>query len=219
MTARRFAIGRRTMLATAASAVLPAPAVHAQGSASGVALVIGNSRYKWEASLPNAKRDTADVAASFQALRLKTELLQDAGLAAMRAAIERFVAAARGANIAMFYFAGHGAASGSWGSQSFLVPEDADLSNPAALQTLVDVATVHQPMKEAGHSLLLFDACRNNPSDGWRQGAAVRGAIFRSDQARDFAPNMVMLSSTAPGRIALDGPAGQNSPFCRAFHV
>ena len=63
--------------------MLAAPAiVQAQGQ-TGVALVIGNSKYKWEASLPNAKRDATDVAKAFQALGLKTELVQDIGRDAM----------------------------------------------------------------------------------------------------------------------------------------
>ena len=51
--------------------LLAAPSiVHAQ-SANGVALIIGNSKYKWEASLPNAKRDATDIAQQFEALGLK----------------------------------------------------------------------------------------------------------------------------------------------------
>ena len=81
--------------------------VRAQGQ-NGVALVIGNSKYQWEASLPNVKRDAPDVARAFQALGLKTELLQDLGGEAMRQAIAKFGEASRGARFAAFYFAGHG---------------------------------------------------------------------------------------------------------------
>src|SRR5476649_2277670 len=134
----RAIIGRRGVLAGAAG-LLAAPAVvRAQGT-SGVALVIGNSKYRWEASLPNVKRDAPDVAKRFQALGLRTELLQDAGQDAMRTAADKFALAARGANLAAFYFAGHGA---SWDKDTYLVPEDADLSNPTTVQSLLPVRAV-----------------------------------------------------------------------------
>src|SRR5476649_685965 len=131
-------IARRALLAGAGS-LLAAPAVvRAQGT-NGVALVIGNSKYRWEASLPNVRRDAPDIAKRFQALGLRTELLQDAGQDAMRAAIDKFASAARGTNLAAFYFAGHGA---SWDKDTYLVPEDADLNNPSIVQTLLPVRAV-----------------------------------------------------------------------------
>src|SRR5471030_1734390 len=105
-------IGRRTLLAGAGGLLASPAIVRAQGQGNGVALVIGNSKYQWEASLPNVRRDAPDIAKRFQALGLKTELVQDAGRDAMRQAIDKFATAARGANFAAFYFAGHGA---SWG--------------------------------------------------------------------------------------------------------
>src|SRR5476649_882631 len=100
----RARIGRRAVLAGVAS-LLPLPAVRAQGQAAGVALVIGNSKYQWEAPLPNVRRDAPDVARTFQSRGLRTELVQDAGRDAMNHALENFGAAAKGANFAAFYFA------------------------------------------------------------------------------------------------------------------
>ena len=59
-------ISRRTLLGTAAACALSAPAVRAQKADMGVALVIGNSKYQWEAQLPNVKRDAPDIAKRFQ---------------------------------------------------------------------------------------------------------------------------------------------------------
>src|SRR5471032_1408575 len=214
---RPRSIGRRGLMA-AAGGLLAAPAVvRAQGQSSGVALVIGNSKYKWEASLPNVKRDAPDVAKRFQALGLKTELLQDAGQDAMRAAIDKFASAARGANLAAFYFAGHGA---SWDKDTYLVPEDADLNNPGIVQTLLPVRAVNAAVKEASHRLLVFVNCRNNPADGWRQREAVRSSSVAKTELAAAAlngPNTLVMFSTAPGRVAVDGPAGQNSPFAAMF--
>src|SRR5471032_1680713 len=142
----------RRMLLAGAGGLLASPAiVHAQGT-NGVALVIGNSKYKWEASLPNVKRDAPDIAKRFQALGLKTELLQDASRDAMLSAVEKFKASAGGANLAAVYFAGHGA---SWGKDTYLVPADADLGSPEAVRTLLPVTAIAAAMQSAAHRLLV----------------------------------------------------------------
>lgn len=201
-------LGRRGVLA-AAGAVLAAPSiVRAQGS-NGVALVIGNSKYRWEVSLPNVKRDVADVARAVQALGLKTELVQDVDAEAMRAAVEKFSASANGAEFAVFYFAGHGAFRHR---STNIVPIDADLSDPATAKGLIESDTLIRAMKGARHRMLVFDACRNNPADGWRQRSSMLQTIVTSP-ASWLPPDTLVLYSTAPGRVALDGPPGENSIF------
>ena len=66
----RPVIGRRAAIAGAGS-LLAFPAIRANAQTSGVALVIGNSKYQWEAQLPNVRRDAPDIAARFQALGLR----------------------------------------------------------------------------------------------------------------------------------------------------
>jgi hypothetical protein len=209
---RLLRVSRRGIL-VAASGLLAAPAVVRAQGANGVALVIGNSKYKWETSLPNVKRDAADIAKRFQVMGLRTEVVNDANRQSMQQAIDKFKAAARGANFASFYFAGHGTA---WGKDTYLVPEDADLGNPNDVQkTLIPVSAVRAAMDEARHRLLVFDSCRNNPSDGWRQLQVERTAAMEERQ-RELdrpSPDTLILYSTAAGRIAMDGPAGENSPF------
>lgn len=203
---------RSVIIATAASALTSSYAARAQAS-NGVALVIGNSKYKWEAQLPNVRRDAPDVARRFQQFGLKTELLQDASHDAMKQAIDKFSSSARGANFAAFYFAGHGA---QWEKDSYIVPADADLGTPSIAKELPSVSSIQESLKSAKNRLLVFDSCRNNPADGWRQDWANLQA-FVNRSGNDQTPNTLMLYSTAPGRVALDGPPGQNSPFAAAL--
>lgn len=208
--------GRRSSILGAGS-LLASPSILRAQTAGGVALVIGNSKYHWEAPLPNVRRDAPDVARAFQSYGLKTELVQDAGLSAMNQALEHFAAAAKGAQFAAFYFAGHGA---SWGADSYLVPADAELGNPDAVKNLIKTRTAGRTMSEAVNRLLVFDNCRNNPADGWRQLESERNAVTSPEQQRQGAAgsaNTLTLFSTAPGRIARDGPAGDNSPFAACF--
>jgi Caspase domain len=205
-------VARRGVLAGSAS-LLAAPAiVRAQGR-NGVALVIGNSKYQWEASLPNVKRDTSDIARRFQALGLKTELLQDLGRDALFAALEKFKEVSRGADLAALYFAGHGAI---WEKNTHIVPVDADLSTAASVRTMPSVFSIRTGESGARRRLLIFDSCRNNPADSWQQKWAVEGGVVVRGSILD-GPNTLVLYSTAPGRAAVDGPAGQNSPFASAL--
>lgn len=93
------AVARRRLLVSAGG-LLAAPALVRAQATNGVALVIGNSRYKREASLPNVKRDVPDIARAFQALGLKTELLEDLGRDALRKAIQKFGETSQGARLA-----------------------------------------------------------------------------------------------------------------------
>jgi len=210
-------IGRRAAIAGAGS-LLAFPAIRASAQTSGVALVIGNSKYQWESQLPNVRRDAPDIAARFQALGLQTELIQDVGGEAMRQAIDKFKSTSRGANLAAFYYAGHGA---DWNKESYLVPVDADLTAASAVKTLIPASAIRLAMGEAANRLLVFDNCRNNPADGWRQLEAERSAgrnlAGNRAAAAGAVPNTLWLYSTAPGRVALDGPAGGNSPFAAAL--
>ena len=210
-------VGRRTVLASSGGLfALPAFAL-AQGRANSVALVVGNSGYAWESSLPNVQRDARDVVAGFQALGIKTDLRENLGGQALRRAFEDFRSAARGANFAAFYYAGHGV---SWGKETYIVPVDSDLSDPGAVKSLVRVSSIADVTTGAAHRMFVFDSCRNNPADGWRQVDAEQGAAISVDRQRAAAAvfgNVLTMFSTAPGHVALDGPAGQNSPFAAAL--
>ncbi len=220
---KHLAIGRRVLLGAAGGMVLAAPAIVRAQGAAGVALVIGNSKYQWEASLPNVKRDVADVARSFQALGLRTELLQDLDRAAMVQALDKLKATSKGANFAALYFAGHGVVTGDNPADfaNNFVPVDADLSTPAGIKgVLTQYTDVMPALGGAAHSLAVFDACRNNPADGWRNRfVSLLAGQGGSDHAlsRTYPPNTMLMFSIAPGYAAPDGPAGQNSPFAAAF--
>src|ERR1700744_2925109 len=109
-TSKTRGVGRRATLAAAGSR-LGFPGSHAGAAGRGVALVIGNSKYQWEAQLPNVRRDAPDVAKRFQAYGLQTDLQMDLGRAAMQASLDKFHDTMMGADFAAIYFAGHGAAA------------------------------------------------------------------------------------------------------------
>jgi len=204
---------RRRAILSSAPLVLAAPGiVRAQGK-SGVALVIGNSRYQYESSLPNPRRDSADVAARLRAYGLQVELVEDADRAKMQQAIDQLAARAKGADLAAFYYAGHGL---YWDTTAYMVPVDGDLGSAANVTKFINVPAVRKAVDNAAHRMMIFDNCLNNPADGWRQVATEDKARGSATQRPEPANSLYMYSSV-PGRVAPDGPPGQNSPFGAAF--
>ena len=208
-------IGRRA-LATGVGSLLAAPAiVRAQGP-NGVVLLIGNSKYQFEAQLPNVKRDVHDVAKSFQALGLKTEIHEDLGREAMLRILEKFGSTTSGMKLGAVYFAGHGV---FLKGISHFVPIDVDLSDEISAKVISPLA-IGKAVLGAEHRLVILDNCRNNV-DGGRRAREEKNAQSMSPGLANVLllqqPNALWLCSTQPGNIALDGPAGQNSPFASAL--
>ncbi len=205
---------RRTLLAGTGLFLGTPTGANAQSKTNGIALVIGNSRYRWEAPLPNVSRDVRDVASCFRVLGLETELVENADQRAMNQVLTNFGSRTRGVDFAAFYFAGHGA---TWNALTHLVPIDADLSSTKAVASLIKATVITDIMEKASHSFSVLDSCRSSPADSWHQRAAFAsaGGFSGTDPwaPHPVARNALSLLSTAPGRVAQDGPPSGNSPF------
>ena len=179
-----------------------------------VALVIGNSGYQNVSRLDNPKNDAALMAETlagvgFTLVGAGAQL--DLDKAGLDAAIQRFGRQIEGADVALFYYAGHGVqVSGS----NYLVPVNANPVREADVDfQMVDVNVVLRQMQGAGTRLkiVILDACRNNPF-GVRGLRAAEGGL-----AQMRAPDGTLISyATQPGSVALDGGDG-HSPYTRAL--
>ena len=182
-----------------------------------VALVIGNAAYRHAGELANTRNDAGDMAA---ALRMHGFEVLD-GIDLDKAALERkirdFAAALVGADVGVFFYAGHGLQiSGT----NYLVPIDAQLRSASALDfEMVRLDLVQRTMeREAPTNILFLDACRDNPlAPNLARAMGTRSA----DIGRGLAPaesgvGTLISFSTQPGNVALDGTA-RNSPFAGAL--
>ena len=182
-----------------------------------VALVIGNSAYQHAGELANTRNDAVDMAA---ALRMHGFEVLD-GIDLDKAALERkirdFAAALVGADVGVFFYAGHGLQiSGT----NYLVPIDAQLRSASALDfEMVRLDLVQRTMeREAPTNILFLDACRDNPlAPNLARAMGTRSAdIGRGLAPAEFGVGTLISFSTQPGNVALDGTA-RNSPFAGAL--
>src|ERR1700738_4768988 len=84
-----------------------------------VALVIGNSAYERVAKLTNPANDAKLIAEHLKALHFDVRLALDQDRAGMEHAVRSFGDKLRGADVALFYYAGHGL---QVAGQNYLLP-------------------------------------------------------------------------------------------------
>ena len=125
--------------------------------------------------------------------------------------VEDFGRAIQGADVALFYYAGHGM---QVGGSNWLVPTDANPTRPQDLEfQMVNADLVLKQMDGAGTrlNLVMLDACRNNPF------ATLGTRAVQSGLAQMRAPEGTMISfATQPGNVAVDGN-GADGPYATAL--
>jgi uncharacterized caspase-like protein len=182
--------------------------------------VIGNTAYKAVPALLNPRKDAGDIAAALRAAGF-AEVVEryDLGHAALRTALADFEDLAKAADWAVVYYAGHGI---EMDGRNYLVPVDAQLKRDSDVEDealpLERVLSRVSPARKL--QLVILDACRDNPfarrmtaSTGMKRSIGARGlARFESLTA-----NLMIAYSAARGEAALDGAAGENSPYARAL--
>lgn len=201
------------VLAFAVTAQVPALA------AKRVALVLGNSAYTHAPALPNPVNDANEVAAKLQALDFTVSLAVDATKAETDAILREFANALEGAEVAIFFYAGHGL---QVAGQNYLVPVDAKLAKERDLEfEAVRVDFILKQMelgREDKTNVVFLDACRDNPlSRSLARTMGTRSASVGKGLAQiDAGVGTFIAYSTQPGNVALDGK-GTNSPFTEAL--
>lgn len=193
------------------------------GAAGRVALVIGNQAYENLTPLANPGRDAGRLAEllaanGFEVMSCDGERAGcfDLDRSAMTDAIEDFGFAARDAEVALFFYAGHGMQTGDG---NVIAPVNMELACDmlaARRGTMLD--DVLNEMAGAREKIVILDACRNDPLKAQR--CATRGArplSFGSFAVPDSVSRFLLLSSTQNGQVAQDGLPGGHSPFAESL--
>jgi formylglycine-generating enzyme required for sulfatase activity len=192
-----------------------------------VALVIGNSAYRNVGRLDNPANDAKLLSDTLRALGFTLVgggAQLDLDKPAFDRTVQAFGAALAGADVGLFYYAGHGV---QVRGENYLIPVDANPTKEADVDfQMLDTNLVLRQMEGAGTRLniVILDACRNNPFGG-RSLAVGRARDAENDRMRDTggglaqmqAPEGTLISfATQPGSVAQDGADG-NSPYARAL--
>ena len=184
-----------------------------------IAFVVGNGAYKNVAQLPNPAIDAQAMAAVLRNVGFEvvegTNLTRDK----MTERLLEFGKKAQGADVAVFFYAGHGIAiSGT----NYLLPIDADIKSEmdVKLGAAINIdLTLDQTMSDAKVKLVFLDACRDNPFTAKiKSNSATRSVSVQSGLAEMKSGEGTLIAfATGPGQTALDGQEGTNSPFTRAL--
>jgi hypothetical protein len=184
-----------------------------------VAFVVGNGAYKNVPALPNPAVDARSMAKLLR--NVGFDVVEGSNLSRdkMTEKLLDFGKKAEGADVALFFYAGHGiAVNGS----NYLLPVDADLKSEmdVKLGAAINIdLTLEQTMGDAKVKLVFLDACRDNPfAAKIRSAKATRSVNVQTGLAEMKSGQGTLLAfATGPGQTALDGEAGTNSPFTRAL--
>jgi len=179
-----------------------------------VALVIGNESYP-SAPLNNPSRDA----------RVMAEVLQKLGFSLVGggprvnlskvstdAMVEAFGRDAKNADIAVFYFSGHGM---QVDGVNYLAPVDLGSYSRATVSSYtLNAEVLLRVMDSSGARLkiILLDACRTNP---FLKTKGPAGGLAQMQVSNGI--GMVIGFATRPDTTASDGPKGGNSPYAKAL--
>lgn len=182
-----------------------------------VALVMGNSAYQNVPGLPNPKNDASDMTAKLKDLGFEVVTGLDLDLVRMRGTARDFIKKLDKADIALFYYSGHGL---QVNGNNYMAPVDAHLSSYDDLdfETLPMDLVLAAMERSSKVNLVFLDACRDNPlaenlarSLGTRSGFVGRGLAKLGSGV-----GSLIAFATQPGNVAFDG-SGRNSPFTTAL--
>src|SRR5258707_7758036 len=203
----------RRLAALLAAALAVCLANHPALAGKRVALIVGNSSYQNVAPLTNPANDAAAITemfkkASFDVIESRRQ--------EMRRALRDFGDKARGADIAVVYFAGHGL---EVDGVNYVVPVDAVLERDADVDdeavSLNRILLAAEPATKL--RLIILDACRDNPfAKKMKRTIASRSLGRGLVGVEANKPNTFIAFAAKEGSTAADGD-GQNSPFSTAL--
>jgi uncharacterized caspase-like protein len=186
-----------------------------------LALVIGNSNYTDLPKLKNPANDARAVVEALRELGFDVTLVTDASETNIRRAVRKFSDQSGQVDVALVYYAGHGA---QVNGENYLLPVDMEIP-----QTEADIELSSLKVDDLVNSIrsatkiVFLDACRDNPAL-FKNLVKGRGAVATGLAATD-ASHLTRLKpgggvfiayATDAGSVALEGD-GRHSPFTQAL--
>jgi hypothetical protein len=182
-----------------------APAMPSDG-ARRMALVIGNGAYT-AGALRNPVHDAQDFGKALVDLGFDTTVLTDLDGLRLDRGVRDFAARVQPGDVTVFYYSGHGL---QVGGQNYLVPVNFSAGVEADVPYQAYAANRVRDLlhtRGARLSILILDACRNNPFQGLR---AIGGGLAGMSGEGTF-----VAFAADEGRAASDNPGERNGLFTK----
>jgi uncharacterized caspase-like protein len=170
--------------------------------AARLALVVGNDNYTQVPKLRNARNDAQSLARELEAAGFRVTRVLDANRNTLNESLDNFLKRVEKGDEVVFFFSGHGSQPPQLGP--FLLPVDIQVSSERSIQR--DGLSLEQVVddlnKRARFSLVIVDACRDDP---FRETQAGRSLPPGSALSRIEPPKGTMIIMAASkGQQALD---------------
>jgi hypothetical protein len=202
----------------ASVAALTAPA-HASKR---VALVIGNNDYKYVPKLQKAVNDARTMGDTLKQLGFSVMVAENQNRQQFSQTLLAFDNTVEPGDTAFFFYAGHGF---EIAGQNFLLPTDVPAATEGQEELVRDASVLADRIierlqnKKARTSIMVFDACRNNPFErAGTRAVAGGGGLAPMTQLPE---GVFSVFSAGPRQTALDrlsnDDTNPNSVFTRTF--
>src|SRR5438094_9629262 len=187
-----------------------------------VALVVGNNDYKFVAKLQKAVNDARTMGDTLKQLGFTVMVAENQSRQAFSQSLLAFDKAVEKGDTAFFFYAGHGF---EIAGQNFLLPTDVPAASEGQEELVRDASVLADRIierlqnKKVRTSILVFDACRNNPFErAGTRAVAGGGGLAPMPQLPE---GVVSAFSAGPRQTALDrlsnNDVNPNSVFTRTF--
>jgi hypothetical protein len=207
------------LLSIAAALLTQASPAHAEKR---VALVIGNNDYRYVPKLQKAVNDARTMGDTLKQLGFSVMVAENQTRQAFSQTLLAFDATIQPGDTAFFFFAGHGF---EIAGQNYLLPTDVPAATEGQEELVRDASILADRVvsrlqnRGARSSILVFDACRNNPFE--RRGTRAMAGGGGLAPMTQLPEGVFSVFSAGPRQTALDrlsdNDDNPNSVFTRIF--
>ena len=185
-----------------------------------IALIIGNSKYQELGILNNTINDARAIEKSLKNIGYKTTTIFDGSETNIRKGIKKFAIDSEQAQVAVVYYAGHGA---QINGENYLLPIDLEAPKRESDIQLssIKIDDIVNSLKSK-IKVIFLDACRDNPviaKNLARGRGSYRGGLAPTVNNYNEANTggIFIAYATDSGNVALDGEGQKNSPFAESL--
>ena len=187
-----------------------------------VALVIGNGAYNSVQPLNNPRNDAIALSGKLRQLGFFVYLIVDGRATSIVDCIDKLLAVHQQIDVGLLFYAGHGI---QISDDNYILGVEAAVNDPAAEGLLPIAQLVQRIQDQSAATILMLDACRNNPFDdaapAGLSSSTLRAVKLRIPGAAEGTQpagtrGLFVAYATSPGSAAADG-SGENSPFTTAL--